>query len=322
MAMTTQLEELSAKATIGETSVAFPGCRAPDRTRQIDAGGVQIAVHEWGDVGAPPLLAIHGGFDFARTFDFFAPLLADAGWRVVAWDHRNHGDSEQAALHSFPADSRDAAWVLDNVSDRPIPMLGHSKGGAMSLRMAEAWPHRFSHLINIDGMPARRAMPDVSDTERTKLLATDLEAWLDHRRASSGQRKPDSLEGLARRRAKMNPRLTHEWLCYLVTVGAFPSVDGWRWKIDPMMRMGGFGPFRPDWGLESLPGLPVPMLGIIGDQEEPMGWGTTAAELRPFLPRGTRLEVVRGTGHFVHIEEPQKVAALVTDFLGRPGGRL
>ena len=309
----------SRNAVIREDSVDFPGAQAPDRSYRVDAAGVGIAVHEWGERHAPPLLAIHGGFDFARTLDVFAPLVAAGGWRVVSWDHRNHGDSELVAMHGFAADLRDAAWVLKSLTDGPVPVLGHSKGGALSLRLADSWPHRVSHLINIDGMPARRKMPDVSDTERTKLLSTELAGWLDHhRRASTGQRKSDTLEGLARRRAKMNPRLTHEWLCYLVTAGARHDPDGWRWKIDPMMRMGGFGPWRPDWAIEGLAGLAMPFLGIVGDQSEPMGWEASEEELRPFVPRHARLETVAGTGHFVHIEEPDKVAALVLEFLGRP----
>ena len=312
------LIDRSRDAVIGEDLVDFPGARPPDRAYRVDAAGVAIAVHEWGSATAPPLLAMHGGFDFARTFDVFAPLLADGGWRVVSWDHRNHGDSDLVAMHGFAADLRDAAWVMRNLTDRPVVVLGHSKGGALSLRLADAWPHLVSHLVNIDGMPARRKMPDVSDTERTKMLSSEIEGWLDHRRqAASGQRKPDTLEGLARRRAKMNPRLTHEWLSYLVSVGARHSLDGWRWKIDPQMRMGGFGPWRPDWAVEILSGLGMPFLGIIGDQPEPMGWEASEDELRPFLPRHAELSVVKGTGHFVHIEQPDLVADLVLHFLSR-----
>ena len=73
-------------------AATFPGARRPDRQRIVDSEGLRIAVHEWGDEGARPLLLAHGGMDFARTFDVFAPLLADAGWRVVSWDHRGHGD--------------------------------------------------------------------------------------------------------------------------------------------------------------------------------------------------------------------------------------
>src|SRR5689334_7059171 len=82
----------------------YPGARSPDRQRRVDSNGLSIAVHEWGDEAAPPLLLAHGGMDFARTFDVFAPLLADAGWRVVSWDHRGHGDSQHAALYSWESD--------------------------------------------------------------------------------------------------------------------------------------------------------------------------------------------------------------------------
>ena len=33
------------------------------------------------------------------------------------------------------------------------------------------------------------------------------------------------------------------------------------------------------------------------------------------LPPGARVEVFEDTGHFIHIEQPQRVAALVTEFL-------
>ena len=75
----------------------IPGRARPTASARVDSDGLAIAVHEWGDEAAPPLLLAHGGLDFARTFDVFAPLLADAGWRVVSWDHRGHGDSEHAA---------------------------------------------------------------------------------------------------------------------------------------------------------------------------------------------------------------------------------
>lgn len=55
----------------------YPGARAPDRQRTVDAGGIALAVYEWGDIAAPPLLLAHGAFDFACTFDVFAPLLAE-----------------------------------------------------------------------------------------------------------------------------------------------------------------------------------------------------------------------------------------------------
>jgi pimeloyl-ACP methyl ester carboxylesterase len=296
--------------------VEFPGAVAPDRHRDVIAAGVRLAVHEWGDADAPVAFFVHGGFDFARTFDVFAPLIADRGWRVVSWDQRGHGDSEHTELYSWDADLRDALAVMASTTDEPAPVIGHSKGGALMIQLANAHPYRFSHLVNLDGIPFRRPMPDLADHERTRMLSADIAGWLDHRRAtSSKQRRPDTIEGLASRRRRMNPRLGEDWLRYLVTVGARHDPDGWRWKIDPSMRMGGFGPWRPEWSLQRLPTLPMPFLGLLALEHEVMGWGTTPDEVRPFLPADGIVEGVEGLGHFLHIEAPELIAGRIIEFL-------
>jgi pimeloyl-ACP methyl ester carboxylesterase len=317
---------------IGPTVRSVEGARRPDRSRWVSSAGLRIAVYEWGDPDAPVLLAAHGGFDFAGTFDVFAPLLAAGGRRVVAWDARGHGNSEKAPLYSWAADLRDAAAVLDScfarapgTADRGerVAVLGHSKGGGIVLEMAHALPHRLTHLINLDGLPSRRSWPDVADHghDRTQLMRDNLGSWLAHRRAAAGlERKPGTLVELARRRQRMNPRLSLAWLEYLVTIGARQDPDGadrWRWKIDPALRLGGFGPWRPEWAMERLPGIGFPVLGVLGLEVEEMGWGTLPEDVHPHLPPGAEFHPLEGVGHFVHIERPRLVADLVLDFLER-----
>ncbi|MDY7104766.1 MAG: alpha/beta hydrolase [Actinomycetota bacterium] len=296
--------------------VTYPGARPPDRRYDIDVAGLRLAVHEWGDAADPPILLTHGGFDFARTYSVFAPLLAAEGWRAVAWDQRGHGDSEHAALYSWGADVRDAVAVLDTLGHDPIPVLGHSKGGGLMLQLAEAAPHRISHLINLDGLPGKGKAPDVAEHERTRQLGADTVAWLDHRRRTAElQRKAGSLDELAQRRARMNPRLEPAWLRYLVSVGARHDPDGWRWKLDASMRFGGMGPWRPEWSMDRLPGVGVPVLGVLGLEPEEMGWGSKPEDVEPYLPPGARFVPLEGAGHFVHIERPKLVADLVLEFL-------
>lgn len=299
---------------------AYPGAEAPARTSSIDAGGVRIAVHEWGDPDAPPLLLAHGGFDFARTFDVFAPLLAGSGWRVISWDHRGHGDSQHAHLYSWDADLRDAVAVLDaTVGRRPVAALGHSKGGALLIQLADAEPFRFRSIVNIDGMPSKRPVPDVAEHERPKMIVNELTGWLDHRAATAtAQRKPGTIDELAERRGRMNPHLDMDWLRYLVTVGATEHDDGWRWKLDPSLRFGGFGPWRPEWALYRLAGIGVPFLGMLVEIQEVMGWGTLPSDVEPFLPESGQLVMLEGMGHFAHIEHPHAIADRVADFLGAP----
>jgi pimeloyl-ACP methyl ester carboxylesterase len=308
-----------AELDLDSEAVTYPGARAPDRTRNVLSHGIRLAVHEWGDPGAPPVALAHGGFDFARTYDVFAPLLADAGWRVVSWDQRGHGDSDHAALYSWDADARDAVAVLDTLSRDPLPVIGHSKGGSLLLLLASVLPHRVSKVVNLDGLPSRRTWPDVPDHQRTKLRAGDLAGWLDFRRGTvDARRKPGTLDELAARRGRMNPRLPAEWLRYLVTVGGRHDPDGWRWKIDPTMRLGGFGPWRPEWAMRRLAALGMPVLALLGTEPELMGWGTRPEDVQPEMPPSGRLVPLKGVGHFVHIEQPQRIAEMVLDFLGPP----
>ena len=124
--------------------------------------------------------------------------------------------------------------------------------------------------------PSRRSFPDVADHQRTKLLAAGAHR-LARPPAQARQRAAQARHdrGAGRPRGgRMNPRLSEAWLQYLVTVGAREDADGWRWKIDPTMRFGGFGPWRPEWSMMRLPDIGVPVLAMLGTEADPMGWGT------------------------------------------------
>ena len=298
-----------------EAPVTYPGARAPDRRRDVETSGVRLAVYEWGDPAAPPIALVHGGFDFARTFDVFAPLLADAGYRVVSWDHRGHGDSEHATLYSWFADGMDLSAVVDSISPEPFPVVGHSKGGGLLIHAIVSQPKRFSHFVAIDGLPVRPPEPALSQRKR-EAMCQEFARWLDHRRiATVAERRPGTLDELAVRRAQMNPRLSHDWLRYLVQQGARRDADGWRWKIDPSLRMFRYGPWRWLSYASYLSLIELPLLALAGTEEEPMGWGLQADALRSYLPAQAKLSVLPDTGHFIHIERPRETAALVLDFL-------
>src|SRR4029453_7601725 len=106
--------------------------------------------------------------------------------------------------YSWEADLRDAVAVVDSVSRHPLPVVGHSKGGGSPVEFASALPHRVSHLVNLDGLPSRRNMPDIPDHERTKLLADELATWLDFRRSVVGRsRRPGTRHAPAEGRRRL-----------------------------------------------------------------------------------------------------------------------
>ena len=301
----------------GDERRDYPGARPPDRTGRVDSSGLGLAVNEWGEPDAPMVCLVHGGFDFSRTFDVFAPMLADGGWRVVAWDARGHGDSDHAHYYSWASDVRDHLAAITQLADGPVPLIGHSKGGGQLLDLLDARPSLATAFVNLDGLPSHFSAPDINDRERRRMRRDDLTATLDRRRRRNElSRRPDTIEGLASRRAPMNPRLSREWLEYLVTVGARHDDDGWRWKIDPVLHLGGFGPWRPNWSMEHLANLDLPFLGVLsGVVDDPMGWKSRPGDIAPFLPPDGRVEFFDDIGHFLHIEQPRLIADMVLEFL-------
>ena len=103
----------------------------------------------------------------------------------------------------------------------------------------------------------------------------------------------------------MNPRMSIDWLRYLVTVGANHDEDGWRWKLDPTMRFGGFGPWRPEWSMLRLPGL-----GSRGSGSCWLGAGPFCASwARPALARAIRRALTLHPGQIGSVESIASRAA-------------
>ena len=302
-------------AAVAET-VSYPGAHAPTgRGRCCPTGSASPCTS--GRSRRPTRGAGPRGPDFARTFDVFAPLLADAGWRVVSWDQRGHGDSQHAALYSWDADLRDAVAVVDSVTTGALPVVGHLKGGGVMVQFAAAAPPGRLAGGSSTACPAAgrcRTCPTTSAPScwraswaagSTSAVLVDASAGPTPSTAgrAAGPHEPPPVPGLAP----------------LPGVGGrLRDDDGWRWKIDPSLRLGGFGPWRPEWAMSRLPGLGSPLLAVLAMQPEMMGWATTPDEVEPYLPPCSDLVVLDDVGHFVHIEQPERVARLVLDFLGDP----
>src|SRR5947208_7871306 len=67
-----------------------------------------------------------------------------------------------------------------------------------------------------------------------------------------------------------------------------------------------------------MPGLSMPVLGMLGLVPEVMGWGTLPEDVEGWLPPGATFMAFDDVGHFLHIEQPDRVADVVLDFLDDP----
>jgi len=85
---------------------------------------------------APVLLLLHG---VTRNWRDWEPLLPELTreWRVVAVDHRGHGDSARAPGEYLVADyARHAAEFVRAAFSEPVTVLGHSLGAMVALSLA------------------------------------------------------------------------------------------------------------------------------------------------------------------------------------------
>jgi pimeloyl-ACP methyl ester carboxylesterase len=101
--------------------------------------GVRIRVYEGGD--GPPLLLLHGFGGAAWNFTLLAPLLA--GRRLVIPDLPGHGGSEPLPAVSMSAFADVVAGLLPG----PLPVVGHSMGGVVALRLAERHPELVTGIV-------------------------------------------------------------------------------------------------------------------------------------------------------------------------------
>ena len=90
--------------------------------------------------------------DFSPTL----PLLADAGWRVVAIDQRGQHESpgvEDPAAYTVDALAQDLLTVVAQIGG-PVHLVGHSFGGLVSRAAVLARPSAFLDLVLLGSGPA------------------------------------------------------------------------------------------------------------------------------------------------------------------------
>jgi pimeloyl-ACP methyl ester carboxylesterase len=122
--------------------------------RTVDAGGVELALHEWGEPGSPSLLFWHGAGDAAGQFEQSARVLADEdGLRVLAPDCPGHGGSPPLADDDYRPSrlAGTAAALLDALELPAAIWTGFSCGASIGCRFAAAYPERTRALVLLEG---------------------------------------------------------------------------------------------------------------------------------------------------------------------------
>lgn len=117
--------------------------------KRVTVNNLSIAYREAGQ--GRPLLCVHGNFASGR---WFSEVEAPPGWRVLALDLPNFGDSEAmpeplsiqayaAYLHGF----------VEALELTPLALFGHSLGGAVAEVYAAAHPDTLRGLVLVSAAP-------------------------------------------------------------------------------------------------------------------------------------------------------------------------
>ena len=116
----------------------------------IANGDLQTAYHDIGT--GSPLLLVHGftgsKLDFLNQLAWFSE-----NQRVIAYDHRGHGESTNVGPYTLDTLADDLLRFLDALDIPTCHVLGHSMGGMVVLRAILQAPERFRSLILMDTAP-------------------------------------------------------------------------------------------------------------------------------------------------------------------------
>lgn len=196
---------------------------------------LQLNYWDWGNADKPLLLLIHGGEDHARSWDRVALALRD-DWHVVAPDLRGHGDSAWSpdGAYVFEHLVCDIANLVDHLGEKPLTIVAHSFGGAISLRYAGLFPANVRRLVAIEGLASVPGNTGLAATERLDLWRK----WIGERQdfAPRTPRRVASVEAGAARMAERNPHLTPDMALHLARWGMRDYDGQLGWKFDPYFR--------------------------------------------------------------------------------------
>ncbi len=279
------------------------------RNHFVDCRGLRLHVVEWPGSGEETVLLHHGFLDQARSWDPVAEALAGR-YRVLAVDARGHGDSGwigEGGYYHFQDYVFDLADVLDALVEGQAILVGHSMGGMVCSLFSGAFPRRVKALVSIEGA----GPPALQPSDAPGLM----KGWIEGvRGARSRKARPlADVEEAAKRLQSYNPRITVAFARHLAVQGTRQAGNrgGRVWKFDPLHRTRGPQPFyleqaRAFWLRVSAPAL------LVTGGLSPFRWDES--ENRECIPSARRIQV-KGAGHMVHHEQPQRLGEAILAFL-------
>jgi len=269
-----------------------------------------------GPIDGPLVLLAHGFPDSRATWQYLMGPLAGAGYRAVALAMRGYAPSEiPSGTPPEPArlglDLLGLGRLLS--ADQPFSLIGHDWGAIASYAAAQIDPSALRSLVTmaVPPLPAvLHAMEDPRQLDRSWYLF----AFQDENYEFEVQR--DDFALIRRLWSDWSPGLdAPQELGAAIDALREPArttaaLDYYRVMLDPARR----DPAMAENATRLIDPIVVPTLYLHGGVDGCMGLDAIG-EVAPWLPEGSAVEILKDAGHFLHLEEPARVAQLVLSFL-------
>ncbi len=243
--------------------------------------------------GEPTLVLIHGWLGNHKFWKEQIPALSK-NHRVIALDMIGCGKSDAPQVaYTQELLARSVLAVMDQAKVTDAVLMGHSMGAAVARRVALEHPERVRAFISMDGAVAR---PPQDQAGREKWLA-QAAAFADQFQGPDGQQKVGP--GFDAMQNKATPQAVREW------VKAQALATPWHVGRSSMAEF-----VRPEnWDMQPSK---VPALAICAQgPHTPPGYDKQLRILFPNLSYHT----VSGVGHFLMLEKPVEINALILEFV-------
>lgn len=272
---------------------------------RFEVNGHQIAAKSWGEVGARPVLALHGWLDNAATFNRLAPLIE--GVRFISLDLMGHGfsDHRPASMPYYIWDNvQDLVAVADQLKLEKLTLLGHSMGASVATLFAGAFPERIERLVLIEGIAPMVTEPEVAAEQLAQSIKKRIRMQL------RTQKPYADLHSMVS--ARMNGRwpVDQQAARWLVERGGMQREGGYYWRSDARLMLPSILRMSELQVESFIRRVTASVLLILGDS------GIPQSDRRIELFRSIRTESLSG-GHHLHLEEQAAglIATMINEFL-------
>jgi pimeloyl-ACP methyl ester carboxylesterase len=117
----------------------------------VNVGDIDLAVHQLGE--GPPIVLVHGFPELAYSWRHQIPVLAEAGYRVIAPDMRGYGGSDKpphVSDYTIQELTGDLTGLMDALELEKALVVGHDWGALVTWQMALLEPGRMAGLVALN----------------------------------------------------------------------------------------------------------------------------------------------------------------------------